>query len=238
MSNDFSEVALSNHVYLRMAGRERTLYSLRPVNCLSTFPISGGSYFGNELENPKDDLVELLSAQAASYQGLQVVIDSVYHPDLVYNEYSDKAVLDRVITRSKQLFFKDQMDRLTLVGQTLRETVKKAEFGAVDLSKFPGHYVPFDFSTMYNAVVSLHRKVQSAQSSFDKLVIGTNVTAQDKYGEEPYVLPPLELATDRLLYLSKNPEGKEMFEKARKENLLNKVQYAKETSENIRKSLL
>jgi len=226
-------------VYLRIEneGSEKPFYSLRPGNCLTTFPVSGGTYFGNELENPKDDLVQLLSVQAKPYKGLQTVIESVYevvHP----LERKSHHILEEVVSKSKQIFFKDQIDRLTLVGQTLRETVKKAKYGAVDLSRFPSHYVPSDFSTVYDAVVSLHRAVQNAESSFNKLVIGTTFTSEDKYGAEPYVKPPLELATDRLSYLSSKPEGKKLFEEVRKELLLGQIQNAEKIHSEMRKSLL
>lgn len=242
MTYPFKEVPLAEHVYLRIENEvnEKPFYSLRPGNCLTPFPISGGiTYFENQLENPQEDLVQLLSVQAKPYQGLQTVIESVY--DAVHSpERRSHQILEKVVSKSNQLFFSEQLSRLSVVEQTLRERVEKAKADARDrdLDNFPGHYIASDFSKMYDSVVNLHRAIQGAESSFDRLVIGTDFTSKDKYGAEPYVKPPLELATDRLSYLSSKPEGKKLFEEVRKEILSRQVQHAEEMRDKMQKSLL
>ena len=235
MTEKCTEVPLVSGVYLRTETNDG--YSLRPGNCLSTFPISGGTYFGNELDNPQEDLIQLLWVQAKPYKGLQTVIESVYevvHPP----ERKSHRILEEVVGKSKQLFFSEQISRLSLVEQALRERVEKAKLDNRHIENFPGHYLTDDFFKIYNFVVSLHRAVQNAESSFNKLVIGTGFTSEDKYGAEPYVKPPLELATDRLSYLSSKPEGKKLFEEVRKELLLGQIRNAEETHSKMRKSLL
>jgi|SRR3989344_4703087 len=240
MTYPFKEVPLVEHIFLRIENEksEKPYYSLRPGNCLTTFPVSGGTYFENGLENPQEDLIQLLSVQANPYKGLQTVIESIYNMVHDPTEPKGSSILEKVVSKSKQLFFNEQISRLSLVEQNLRERVEKAKQDGRHFEHFPGHYIADDFSRVYDFVVYLHRAVQGAESSFDRLVIGTDFTSKDKYGAEPYVRPPLELAADRLHYLSSKSEGKKLFEEVRKELLSKQVKRAQENSDNMRKSLL
>lgn len=218
MSREFEEVPLIREVYLRIENGEKPYYSLRPFKGITSFPISGTTYHGNELENPKEDVVEMLKIGTLSYGAFQESVDVLYRDFLKACESRREDLLKTVVREAKELFFTEQSERLSLIGRELQRTVDYSNRDSRQLN--PQHYTAADFSTVYAAVTGLHRAVQAAESSFDRLAIGTSVSSKDKYGKELYVGSPLELAEGNLKYLiSQDSKMQQHFDKLREEYL-------------------
>jgi hypothetical protein len=216
MSENFTEVALVREVYLRTEG-ERPSYSLRSKNCLTPFPISGGTYFGNELEKPKENLIAMLEMSSTPYHAFHHSLGKLHESFQKCADYQREQALESVVRDAKELFFREQMNLFSLAGTVLRKTVREAERDSRHLNS--EHYTAADFAAVYNTITGLHQVVQVAQSSFDKLVIGTPHTADSKYGENLYVYPALELATNSLVLLAVNPENKKVLAEIREVDL-------------------
>lgn len=210
MVKDFIEKPLVQGVYLRVepsnASEAKLFYSLRTANNLNTFPINGNTYRGENNDSaPMTDLISLLEARSIPYQRFQEKVGVPFH-ELIHNsgEYKGERALKAVVSEAKQIFFNDQLPRISLVGKELRRCSKELR-----LQEFnhPLHYDFSDFSKVYRAVIGLHRAVQAAESTFDLLVVGTTAESKDKYGEEPWVRSPLELAERYLKVLTQVSKG-------------------------------
>lgn len=234
MTNDFNfrEEALVDGVYLQIkdilvSNSSKHSYSLRAFNNLRTFPVNSYAYWGEDNDSTSMyDLISLLEAQAAPYRvfhrhlaALQPVIHS---PD--YSGYGRDLVLKNISSPAKELFFREQLPRLSVVG---RELWWYSEHLRREGKNHSLHYDHSDFYKMYQAVLGLHRAVQTAESSFDVLAVGTTVLPGEKYGEQPKVRSQLDLAEGYLKILCKDPPAAETMRGAQKINLESKVEEAK-----------
>jgi hypothetical protein len=208
MTVDFKEEPLVKGVYLRAEHlrRDTFRYSIRPETCITTFPLWGTLYMitsGKELENPTDDIVALLEAQKAPYEQFKNGVELLYEIVAERGNNAEHAVKE--ITRvAKTIFFKNQLSRLSLVGNCLNERIednRKISEDSRTTEDFhddrPAYLVVCD------AVTGLHRAVVEASYSFDRIVLGTGVQSESKLGEEPDVTNPLERATKMLIRSAK-----------------------------------
>lgn len=240
MIRDITENHLCLHVYLGVERQNNPRYNLRPANSLSSFPISGATYFGSESENPQESLIRLLNVDVLPYNTLQKCLDSLYNTVHEADKHNQERILKKVIRFSQELFLKEQAERLSLVGKTLQSTLEKVKTEedcrhSQGQPPFAQHYGAKDFSAVYDAVINLHRAVQSAGSSFDKLVIGTSFSSADKFEEERSIISRLELATDLLGHL--DYEGRKKLGEIKTTYLAEIQKDSKEYSDALRRDL-
>ncbi len=196
MTTEFKEEPLALGVYLRTE-ENRPIHSIRPKTCFTTFPLFGNLYLihaDKTLENPIEDLVIILETEKAPYEQFQKGVEFLQEA-VDWDARCAENVVKEITTTAKRIFFKDQLARLTLVEGYLNEKMEENKRDHDRHWEINQHNYGPDYEVIYSAITDLHQAVLDAEYSFDKVMVGKGVKAEEKFGGEPYVDDPLERAT-------------------------------------------